>query len=226
MTKLIVALDTNNHLWARQMVEKLGSAVGFYKVGLELFTAAGPEMVRWLKSSGKKVFLDLKFHDIPTTAGRAVAAAAALDADLCTVHVAGGREMLQACRDSAGHMKLLGVTVLTSSDENTLRECGIDRPLGQQVQQLADLARSTRLDGIICAATDLGQLKGLPAGFLRVTPGIRPAGSVANDQRRVMTPAQASASGATHIVVGRPITAASDPQAAAQTIINELEESQ
>lgn len=224
MTRLIVALDTRDHLWAKNMVEELGAAVGFYKVGLELFTAAGPELVQWLKSAGKKVFLDLKFHDIPNTAGRAVAAASALGVDLCTVHVSGGKEMLQACRQNAGHMKLLGVTVLTSSDESTLRECGIEHSVARQVQQLASLAVDARLNGIICAASDLAQLQGLPSDFLRVTPGIRPAGSVANDQKRVMTPSQAAKNGATHIVVGRPITTAQHPRQAAAAIINQLEE--
>ncbi|MTI96646.1 MAG: orotidine-5'-phosphate decarboxylase [Firmicutes bacterium] len=223
MTKLIVALDTHDAGVARSWVQKAGERVNFYKVGLELFSSAGPDFVRWLKNEGKHVFLDLKFHDIPNTASRAVAAARRLEVDLCTVHAAGGADMLRACQAEAGSVKLLAVTVLTSLTEERLQQVGVNRSLPVQVAELAQLAHSQGIAGVICAPPDLAQLQALPAEFLRVTPGIRPAGSDSGDQKRIMTPAQAVRAGASHIVVGRPITAAPDPVAAAEQILAELE---
>lgn len=223
MTELIIALDTKEKARAHAWVGELGESVGFYKVGLELFTAQGPPILAWLKEQGKKVFLDLKFHDIPNTAAGAVAAAARWGVDLCTVHAAGGREMLRACREACGETKLLAVTVLTSLDQDGLGEIGIARGVKEQVARLARLARETGCHGLVSAPSDLENLADLPPGFLRVTPGIRPQGSPAGDQKRVMTPGQAARAGATHIVVGRPITGAPDPAEAARAIIAELE---
>lgn len=223
MTELIVALDTHQPEQAKTWVKQLGDKVGFYKVGMELFTTVGPDFVRWLKDQNKKVFLDLKFHDIPNTASRAVAAASSLGVDLCTIHASGGPEMLRACREASGLTKLLAVTVLTSIDQVQLDSIGINRPVAIQVQAMADMAHSAGIHGIICAPTDLAKVTDLPWDFLRVTPGIRPAGSAAGDQKRIMTPADAARGGASHIVVGRPITAAPDPVSAAEAILTELE---
>ena len=223
MTELIVALDTPREEQARAWVDCLGTRVSFYKVGMELFTSAGPVMVSWLKGKGKKVFLDLKYHDIPNTAGRAVAAASRLGVDLCTIHAAGGTDMLRACRENCGETRLLAVTVLTSFNQAGLEKVGICRSLADQVKALATLALDTGIQGLVCAPADLKYLTSLPPGFLRVTPGIRPAGVAAGDQKRVMTPAEAARAGASYIVVGRPITAASDPAGAAEQICTELE---
>ena len=222
MTELIVALDTDREEQARAWVNILGARVDFYKVGLELFTAAGPGVLHWLKDLGKRVFLDLKYHDIPNTASKAVAAASRWGVDLCTIHAAGGSEMLQACKARSSSTKLLAVTVLTSLDGEQLGEIGFHLPQDKQVTSLAELALKNGIDGVICAPTDLPLLGTFPREFLRVTPGIRPAGAVAGDQKRVMTPAQAALGGASHIVVGRPITAAPDPVLAAEEIIKEL----
>lgn len=223
MTELIVALDTFDETQAKEWVKDLGTTVDFYKVGLELFTSAGPGMLDWLKGEGKRVFLDLKFHDIPNTARKAVAAARRMGADLCTIHAPGGREMLEACREEAGETKLLAVTVLTSLDNAALAEAGYGSSVHEQVQAMARLAHCAGIHGVICAPTDLASLAELPVSFLRVTPGIRPAGSDAHDQKRVMTPGMAREAGASHIVVGRPITGAKHPWMAAQAIRQELE---
>lgn len=222
MTELIVALDTYREEQAKTWVKTLGDRVGFYKVGLELFTSTGPSVIHWLKEQGKKVFLDLKFHDIPNTASGAVAVASGWGVDLCTIHAAGGAEMLQACKARSGSTKLLAVTVLTSLNQQQLRKIGVDLPLDKQVTVLAELALENGIHGIICAPTDLHLLGALPENFLRVTPGIRPEGSDSGDQKRVMTPTQAAQGGASHIVVGRPITAAPDPVQAAERILTEL----
>lgn len=223
MTELIVALDTHLPERAREWVGQLGNRVGFYKVGMELFTSAGPAMITWLKEQGKRVFLDLKFHDIPNTASKAVAAAADLGVDLCTVHASGGSEMLRACSENCGSAKLLAVTVLTSIDQHQLEGIGIKRPVVDQVRAMANLAQDSGIHGVICAPTDLVALADFPGLFLRVTPGIRPQGSTSGDQKRIMTPFQAARDGASHIVVGRPITQAPDPVQAAEQIIDELE---
>lgn len=223
MTELIVALDTHRQEEAKAWVKEL-KKVKFFKVGMELFTAAGPAMVSWLKEQGKKVFLDLKFHDIPNTAGRAVAAASRMGVDLCTIHAAGGPEMLKACREQCGETRLLAVTVLTSLDQDSLGHIGVNRPVAEQVAALAKLAFEAGIHGVVCAPTELPLLSQFPRDFLRVTPGIRPAGSAAGDQKRIMTPAEAARAGASHIVVGRPITQAQDPAAAAEKILAELRE--
>lgn len=223
MTELIVALDTYRKEEAKAWVEQLQDQVAWYKVGMELYTSAGPEMVQWLRGQGKRVFLDLKFHDIPNTASHAVAAAARLRVDLCTIHAPGGKGMLRACREVCGSTKLLAVTVLTSIDQEQLEGIGIERRVPDQVRAMAKLALEAGIHGIICAPTDLALVEDLPKDFLRVTPGIRPAGSAVGDQKRIMTPRQAAKGGASHIVVGRPITQAPDLLLAAQKILAELE---
>jgi len=167
--------------------------------------------------------LDLKFHDIPNTAAHAVAAAARLGADLCTVHASGGADMLRACQREAGNTRLLAVTVLTSFDKEELAAAGIGRTLPEQVLAMARLACECNLAGVICAPTDLAVFSNFPPHFLKVTPGIRPKGSAGNDQKRVLTPAEAVAAGATHIVVGRPVTTSPDPLQAATAILKEME---
>lgn len=221
MSELIVALDTDSAAQAKAWVDSLGDRVNFYKVGLELFTAVGPSFLGWLKQRGKSIFLDLKFHDIPSTAAGAVAAAASWGVDFCTVHASGGQGMLAACRANSGPMQLLAVTVLTSLGDEDLQLWG-PNSLGSQVAALAKLAVASGCHGIVAAASDLASLKDLPAGFLRVTPGIRPLGSDRGDQKRVLTPAEAVRAGASHIVVGRPILGAPDPGLAAAKIIAEL----
>lgn len=223
MTELIVALDTGDAALAKEWVKKIGPRVGFYKVGMELFTSVGPAIVEWLKGNGKSVFLDLKYHDIPNSAAKAVAAAARWGVDLCTVHAAGGGEMLKACRENCGTLRLLAVTVLTSLNQGELEGLGVGRSLPQQVLALATLAYKSGMHGVVCAPPDLELLADLPQGFLRVTPGVRPAGAPLADQKRTMTPAAAARNGADYIVVGRPITAAPEQGAAAANILKELE---
>lgn len=224
MTELIVALDTGDAVLAKTWVEELGAEVDFYKVGMELFTSVGPTMVEWLKEKGKKVFLDLKYHDIPNSASKAVAAAARWGVDLCTVHAAGGMEMLKACRASCGSLKLVAVTVLTSLNQLDLEKTGVSKSLPQQVHALASLAYESGIHGVVCAPSDLELLADLPGAFFRVTPGVRPVGAPLADQKRTMTPGKAAENGANYIVVGRPITAAPEPGIAAAKIIKELED--
>jgi orotidine-5'-phosphate decarboxylase len=203
------------------------------KVGLELFTAAGPEVVTLLRECGLRVFLDLKFHDIPATMAGACASAARLGAELITVHAAAGREALAAARAAAaaaaaeeGHPPpaLLAVTVLTSwSAERLAAELGVVEPIGDHVLRLAGLAVETGLEGVVCSPWELAALRArLPEGLGLVTPGIRPAGTGRGDQRRVMTPAEADAAGASLLVIGRPISAAPDPAAAFEACCSEL----
>lgn len=223
MTKLIVALDTGHAVQAQSWVNELGPDVDFYKVGMELFTSAGPVIVEWLKEKGKRVFLDLKYHDIPNSAAKAVAAAARWGVDFCTIHAAGGKEMLSRCRENCGAVRLLAVTVLTSLSEGELAAMGYRRSLPQQVCALADLARECEIHGVVCAPPELELLTMLPKEFLRVTPGVRPQGTPLADQKRTMTPKAAAQNGADYIVVGRPITAAPVPALAAVKILKELE---
>jgi orotidine-5'-phosphate decarboxylase len=226
--KLIVALDVADEAKARALVRELGETIVFYKVGKELFTAVGPTMVRELVANGKKVFLDLKFHDIPNTVAGAVRAAASLGVSLLTVHASGGSNMLQsavaAAAESASKPTVLAVTVLTSLAATDLEEIGIGGSVETQVLRLAGLAINAGCGGIVSSAQEAVRLRQtLGAGFTLVTPGIRPAGGIAADQARVVTPEDAILAGANYLVVGRPITAADDPAKAAQAIIREIE---
>jgi orotidine-5'-phosphate decarboxylase len=224
--RLIVALDVATADEARALVERLGNSVGMYKVGSQLFTTAGPALVRELVSAGHPVFLDLKFHDIPSTVAHAVSAAAALGVALVDVHASGGRAMLEAAAAArkGTATRLLAITVLTSHSQGTLAEVGVPEPLEQSVRRLARLARDAGADGVVASPHEVPLIReAYGREFLAVTPGIRPSGSPASDQARAATPALALRSGADYVVVGRPITEAADPRAAAAAIIAELE---
>lgn len=224
--RLIVALDVSSAAEAQKLVSRIGDAAGIYKVGLQLFTAEGPGIVRDLVSSGRRVFLDLKLHDIPTTVALAVKSATELGAYMLTLHASGGSAMLRAAAEAAaGRMNLLGVTVLTSLSDEDMQEIGVSGRASDQVLRMAALAQSGGCQGIVTSPREaLMVRKALGEGFAIVTPGIRPAGAETNDQQRIATPAQAVMNGASHIVVGRPITHAPDPAKAAQTIISEMEQ--
>jgi len=223
--RLIVALDVARASEAQALVERIGDAAGIYKVGLQLFTAEGPGMVRELVSSGRRIFLDLKLHDIPNTVSQAVKSAVELGAHMLTVHAAGGAAMLRAAAEAAGdRLNILAVTVLTSLSDDDMQEIGVSGRVADQALRMAELAQNTGCHGVITSPREASLLrKALGEGFAIVTPGIRPAGAETHDQQRIATPAQAIGNGASHIVVGRPITHAPDPAAAAQAIISEME---
>ena len=230
MAELIVALDVQTREEAVAKVKTIGDPVGFYKIGLELFTAEGPDVVKAVKDLGKKVFLDLKFHDIPRTVERAVGSAGRLGVDLLTIHSVGGKAMIRAAADAArafgaNSPKVLAVTVLTSLDQSDLADVGIaGRTPAEQVAAMARFATANGAHGLVCSPKEVGALSAtLPKGTLFVTPGVRPAGAAVGDQKRVATPADAVRDGATHLVVGRPILAAADPAAAARAILAEIE---
>jgi orotidine-5'-phosphate decarboxylase len=224
--RLIVALDVPSATEAQKLVARIGDVAGIYKVGLQLFVAEGPSIVRDLVSSGRRVFLDLKLHDIPTTVALAVKSAAELRVDMLTIHASGGAAMLRAATEAAaGRLNLLAVTVLTSLNDEDMQEIGVSGRASDQVLRMAALAQSAGCQGIITSPRESPMVrKALGEGFAIVTPGIRPAGAETNDQQRIATPAQAISNGASHIVVGRPITHASDPATAAQAIIAEMEQ--
>ena len=229
MAELIVALDVNSRQEAVEKVKAIGESVGFYKIGLELFTAEGPDVVKAVKDLGKRIFLDLKFHDIPRTVERAVKSGAKLGVDLMTIHSVGGKAMIRAAADAAAEFgangpKILAVTVLTSLDQTDLADVGIvGRTPAEQVVAMAKFATENGAHGLVCSPKEVGTLsKMLKAGTLFITPGVRPAGSAVGDQKRVATPAEAVRDGATHLVVGRPILAAPDPVAAAKAIRAEM----
>jgi orotidine-5'-phosphate decarboxylase len=225
--KIIVALDFPDAASALALVDRLDPALCRLKVGKELFTVAGPDLVRALVARGYEVFLDLKFHDIPNTVAAACRAAAGLGVWMMNVHASGGRRMMQAAREALAELPqrplLIGVTVLTSMSAEDLAETGIAAEPADQVMRLASLTQACGLDGVVCSAQEAALLRQrLGEDFRLVTPGIRPAGSEAGDQRRVMTPRQAIAAGATDLVIGRPITAASDPVKVLQSINDEI----
>ena len=229
MAELIVALDVNSRQEAVERVKAIGDSVGFYKIGLELFTAEGPDVVKAVKDLGKRIFLDLKFHDIPRTVERAVKSGAKLGVDLMTIHSVGGKAMIRAAADAAAEFgangpKILAVTVLTSLDQTDLADVGIvGRTPADQVVAMAKFATENGAHGLVCSPKEVGTLsKMLKEGTLFITPGVRPAGSAVGDQKRVATPAEAVRDGATHLVVGRPILAAPDPVAAAKAIRAEM----
>src|SRR6266567_7117252 len=244
--RLIVALDVSSSAEAQRIVAGLGGSVEIYKVGMQLFTAEGPQIVRDLVASGRKVFLDLKYHDIPNSVAAAVREAVQLGVSMLTVHASGGTKMLRAAteaaqshlktdadaprawtpgatRETAG-LKVLAVTVLTSMDEQDVNDIGVQPQLSDQVVRLASLALGAGCDGVVSSAREVRALRTELGGeFLVVTPGVRPAGAVHGDQARVVTPAEAIAAGATYIVVGRPITAAANPAVAVDQILQEVE---
>jgi len=230
--RIIVALDVADATAARAIVSELGESVGAFKVGLQLFTAAGPEFVRELVDSGAKIFLDLKFHDIPNTVAKAAVEAARLGVWMFNVHASGGSEMMlrtvaevkEACeREGLEAPKIIAVTVLTSSDGNALAETGIETPVGDQVVRLAKLAHRNGLDGVVASANEVAAIRSAisDSNFLIVTPGIRPIDATNDDQKRVMTFGRAIASGTDYAVIGRPITQAADMRAAVAAIVAE-----
>ena len=226
---MIVALDVNSRQEAVEKVKAIGAPVGFYKIGLELFTAEGPDVVKAVKDLGKKIFLDLKFHDIPRTVERAVKSGGKLGVDLMTIHSVGGKAMIRAAADAAAEFgdagpRILAVTVLTSLDQTDLADVGIaGRTPAEQVAAMARFATENGAHGLVCSPKEVGALsRALKSGTLFVTPGVRPAGAAVGDQKRVATPAEAVRDGATHLVVGRPILAAEDPVAAARAIRAEM----
>jgi orotidine-5'-phosphate decarboxylase len=226
--RLIIAVDVANGDKARALVQALGETVTFYKVGKELFTAEGPGFVRELVASGKRVFLDLKFHDIPNTVAGAVRTAASLGVSFLSVHASGGSKMLEAAAEAAAQSTtkpiVLAVTVLTSLSSADLDEIGACGDVESQVLRLAQLAINAGCGGIVASAQEATRLRQtLGTGFTLVTPGIRPAGGIAGDQARVVTPEDAIRAGANYLVVGRPITASDDPQAAARAITQQIE---
>lgn len=223
--KLIIALDTPEPAMALDLARRLAPHVGLFKVGLELFTAAGPAVVGDLQALGARVFLDLKFLDIPNTVAGAVRSARALGVDFLTVHLAGGREMLGRAAEAAGDsLTLLGVTVLTSSDTGTLAETGVTaRAVEDQVLRLARLGIESGIHGLVASPLEITLLRQILGSTIPVvTPGIRPADGTPDDQKRTLTPAQAIRNGASHIVVGRPVTQAPDPAAAATAILESI----
>lgn len=227
--RLIVALDVSSASEAAKIVTTLGGTVKFYKVGMQLYTAEGPKVVRDLIASGKLVFLDLKYHDIPNTVAAAVREAAQLGVSMLTVHASGGTKMLKAAVEASGvgaskiSTKLVAITVLTSMDEQQLHETGVRGELLDQVVKLGSIALDAGCAGVVSSAHEVKALRAkLGAEFVAVTPGVRPAGAAHGDQSRVVTPADAIAAGATHIVVGRPITAATDPATEAAKILREI----
>lgn len=225
--KVIVALDYADAASALALVEKLDPAQCRLKVGKELFTAAGPQLVEKLVERDFGVFLDLKFHDIPNTVGKACEAAARLGVWMLNVHASGGLAMMQAARDGverSGHNPfLIAVTVLTSMDQSTLNQIGVPGEVRKQVANLAGLTRQAGLVGVVCSGQEAPELRNqLGQDFLLVTPGIRPADAALDDQSRVMTPTLALQAGASYLVIGRPITQARDPLAALQAINQEI----
>lgn len=229
-SRIVVALDYANPAEAIALAQQLDPRSCRLKVGKELFTLAGPAVVERLQQLGFEVFLDLKFHDIPNTVAQAVKAAASLGVWMVNVHALGGRRMMEAAREAleGGQHRphLIAVTVLTSMDEEDLHEIGLAGSPAHHVEHLAGLARQCGLDGVVCSAREANELRHMwGARGLLVTPGVRPRGSDVGDQRRVVTPGEAIALGASHLVVGRPITRADDPQAALEAIRAEIGES-
>ncbi len=224
--RVVIALDYSDAASVWALVEKLSPQDCRLKVGKELFTACGPDLVRQLVAKGFDVFLDLKFHDIPNTVAKAVKAARDLGVWMVNVHACGGVRMLEAARAALtgpADPLLIAVTVLTSMEEADLQQTGIVAPLEQHIVHLAGLAAASGLDGVVCSAREAAMLRQqFGADFCLVTPGIRPQGSAGDDQRRVVTPQEALRLGSHYLVVGRPVTHAADPAAALQDINREL----
>jgi len=226
---IIVALDVPTAEAALRLAGQVAPFVGAFKIGKELFVSAGPDIVRSIRSTGASVFLDLKFHDIPNTVAKAVAAAVRLDVQMLTIHASGGTEMMkaaeQAAQETARHLGrpaplVLGVTVLTSFDSNELAEIGVEPNVGKQVERLAALAAKAGLRGLVCSPLEIADLRQfLPPEMQLVTPGIRTGAEASDDQKRTLTPKEALTAGASWLVVGRPIYAAQDPAVAAEKIL-------
>jgi orotidine-5'-phosphate decarboxylase len=231
--RLIVALDVSTTSEALRLVASLQGVAGMFKVGLQLFSAAGPDVVRSLVRAGEKIFLDLKFHDIPNTVAAAGVEAARLGVSMFNVHAAGGRDMMMQTlaavseaveKEGLERPKIIAVTVLTSADDSTLAEIGISATAAQQVTSLALLTETAGLDGVVASPQEVKLIRESVKrkGFLLVTPGVRPIGSAGDDQKRTMSPQEAIEAGSDYLVVGRPITGARDPVAAAEGILREM----
>jgi len=229
---IICAIDTTDIEEAEAIIAKVGGEIGAIKLGLEFFTANGASGVEKLSAGNLPIFLDLKFHDIPNTVAKAIKATAGIDSFMMTVHTSGGRAMMQAAIDASMEVAyvtgkarplIIGVTVLTSLDQDDINMVGIKDNLNDQVARLADLAQSCRLDGVVCSPYEIAALrKQCGSDFNLVVPGIRPQGSTQDDQKRTLTPKEAVDKGADYLVIGRPITKATDPQAAARDIATSL----
>jgi len=225
---IIVALDLPTAEQAIALAEQVAPAVGAFKIGKELFTAVGPDIVRRIRATGASVFLDLKFHDIPNTVAKAVASAVRLDVQMLTIHTGGGPTMMRAAEEAAQQTALqcgrnaplvLGVTVLTSMDSQELSAIGCEANMGRQVERLAQLAVNSGLRGLVCSPLEITGLRQiLPAAVQLVTPGIRTGAEKADDQKRTLTPREALDAGASWLVIGRPISAAPSPREAAEKI--------
>jgi orotidine-5'-phosphate decarboxylase len=225
---ILAALDVPTPEAALALARNIAPSVGGFKIGVELFTSAGPDIVRRIRGLGAAVFLDLKFHDIPNTVARAVATAVKLDVQMLTVHAGGGTAMLKAAekaaQETAAQLKqppplVLAVTVLTSLDGNALVEMGLDSNVARQVRRLAGMATAAGIRGLVCSPLEVAELRqALPSGTQLVTPGVRAGSSSVDDQKRTLTPREALQAGADWLVIGRPIYAAPDPQAAAEAI--------
>ena len=222
--KIIVALDVPTEKEAINVVERLRQHVSRFKVGLQLYTAAGPNVVREIVRTGANVFLDLKLHDIPNTVGSAVKSAVDLGADMMTIHLSGGEEMIRAAVDAGeNRTTILGVTVLTSQTDETLNSVGIKEPVEAQVVRLARLGVECGVGGLVASPLEAAVLRRqIPPKIRIVTPGIRPRWAAAGDQKRVTTPREALEAGADYLVVGRPIIADPDPAGAVQRLLAEI----
>jgi orotidine-5'-phosphate decarboxylase len=220
---IILALDVPTKTEALKLVEKLRDQIPFIKIGLQLYTAEGPEVIRAVSSAGAKIFLDLKLHDIPNTVAKAVAAASTLGVRMLTVHLSGGPEMIQAATARKDNMLILGVTVLTSANEQTLRDTGVSGTIDDQVLRLAKLGIENGIDGIVASPHEINMLRREFGDRIKiVVPGIRPTWSEPGDQKRFMTPRQAFEAGADYLVIGRPITAHQTPSEAVAKILEEI----
>jgi orotidine-5'-phosphate decarboxylase len=219
--RLIVALDVGTRSEAISLTRSLAPFASWMKIGLQLFTAEGPDLIRTVREAGTKVFLDLKLHDIPNTVARAVESAAKLEVDMLTLHLMGGGEMIRAAVDVAPpSLFLLGVTVLTSANNETLRAIGIDGDVAEQAVRLAKLGCENGIRGLVTSAHEIAAIRGAIGKDVElVVPGIRPRSSQQGDQKRTKRPGEAIAAGADYVVVGRPITAAPDPAEAAKKIL-------
>jgi orotidine-5'-phosphate decarboxylase len=227
--KIIFALDVHDLEEIERFSEMLSGKVGMFKVGKELFTSCGPHAVQAVERHGGKVFLDLKYHDIPNTVAKAMVEAARLGVQLVNLHALGGGEMMEtAVREVHREFgdqrpRLLAVTILTSSTARTLQQVGIEHPVEEMVVRLARLARESGMDGVVASPLEIGPIReACGPDFLIVTPGVRPAFAAVDDQKRIMTPAEAVAAGADYLVIGRPIAKAVDPVAAAEQIVDEI----